>query len=166
MNEQINQRYGKVEQVALYTPDIKKAITLHKAVLGLNQWTNDVVTAQGTCFGKAIDGGSVGNLAFNYDLGIEFELLNYVKGINWHSERGRNLDETFLSHMGWHVDDIESEKKYLYDNFGIEVAQELFTQNHTNEFLKENKRTYHYCVFDTLEALGWDLKLIKRIDHA
>lgn len=161
---QIEVRYGKIDQVAIYCPNIDLTIVNHNTMLGTKDWVRDQVTATGECFGKEIVGGSVGNLAFNYEMGYEFELLNYQQGDNWHGVRGRDLTKTFLSHKGFHVEEIDNEKKFLYDTYKIKVAQELFTTNHTNEFLKNNGRKYHYCVFDTLDQLGWDLKLIQRIE--
>jgi hypothetical protein len=45
----------------------------------------------------------------------------------------------------------------------INVAQEVFTESHTNPVIA-GKRSYNYVIFDTREILGVDLKFIVRIN--
>jgi hypothetical protein len=150
----------KFEQIAIHVPNIEKAIDEYKR-LGIVDWNFDEVTAHGTVFGKNVD-CSIGQLAFNYDFGYEFELLHYKKGNNWHKARGRNLNKPFLSHKAYHVDDIEAEKE-KFKSMGIEICQELWTDNHSSPYLIEKARKYHYVIFDTFYEFGYDIKLIQRI---
>jgi hypothetical protein len=54
--------------------------------------------------------------------------------------------------------------KERMESESIPIIQEVYTQSHTNPFLLENGRRYHYVIFDTQRLLGFDLKLIRRID--
>ena len=49
---------------------------------------------------------------------------------------------------------------------GYKVAQEVLTDSHTNEYLLQQKRKYHYVIFNTREEFGFDVKLIVRIENA
>ena len=155
-------RYEKIEQIALHVPSIDIYIkTLSK--IGIGEWSRDEVTASGYVFGKEVK-NSVAHLAFNYQCGYEFELLSYQQGNNWHKARGTDLTQPFLSHKGFHVENIEEDIQYMEDR-GIGIAQELWTEKHTNEHVTSKNRTYHYCVFNTRDFMGFDLKLIQRIQH-
>ena len=100
---------------------------------------------------------------FNYDLisGKEFEVLNYTSGRNWIDERG---DRNVVSHLGMHCTNAEliKWKEFFKERF-IEVAQEVFTDSHTNPAIA-GKRSYNYVIFDTQHILGVDLKFIVRIN--
>lgn len=168
-----------IEQIAYFVKGGRAELDAAKEnfkALGCVNWTDDTVTAKGTVFGVPVK-KSVGNLSFCYDIpGVELELLNYAEGKNWHQERLVEMNNTekagvkvdfanniFLSHMGYHVDDAVAEASRL----GYPIAQELFTQEHTNEYLTTGKgagRKYHYIVFDTVKELGFDLKIIQRIN--
>ena len=146
----------KIEQVAIYSKQPEKLIEALK-ILGCDDWQHDHVVANGKVHG--IEGRNEADLAFNYQLGnFEFEILNYTAGINWHD--GKDRTKPFLSHLGIHVDDVESVKKE-FKELGIPVVQEVETESHTNKKIK-GKRTYHYVIFDTCELFGFDLKLIQR----
>ena len=51
----------------------------------------------------------------------------------------------------------------FFENRDIEVAQEVFTDSHTNPVIA-GKRSYNYVIFDTKNILGVDLKFIVRIN--
>jgi len=72
-----------------------------------------------------------------------------------------------VSHIGMHCTEEELERfRQKLNTMGIKVAQEVFTRSHTNEFLIEQKRKYHYVIFDTRAILGVDLKFIVRRENA
>lgn len=148
------------EQIAYATEDPEKLMR-NFVLLGADTWTKDTVVAKGTVFGKEVE--NTAELYFNYQLGFELEILRYIDGPNWHEQRNPEGAETFKSHMGLHVtkekmDEIKSNMKQV----GVEIAQEVWTQSHTNAHIK-GKRKYHYVVFDSIETFGFDLKLIERI---
>ncbi len=163
----------KFEQVAFYVPDIAKAKIAYRA-LGCNVWKDDTVTAKGRVGlrNQAIDGVdtvNVAQLAFNYDLGTELELITYVAGSNWHNDQGRvDLDgqtaNGFMSHMSYHVTNMDVEVKRLKSTGLGHVIQDVKTLSHTNPYLIEQKRKYRYVIFSTRAYLGFDVKLIQRLE--
>jgi 4-hydroxyphenylpyruvate dioxygenase-like putative hemolysin len=153
----------KVEQIALCPKDPAAAIELLTA-LGAENWARDHVVASGQVFG--VDGRNEADLAFNYDLvsgGKEFEVLHYTDGLNWMGEESR---VNSVSHLGMHCNAEELEEfKAFFAGRGIAIAQEVFTDSHTNPVIA-GKRKYNYVIFDCKEILGTDIKLIVRIDEA
>jgi len=151
----------KVEQIAFATDNPEKLIETLKT-LGLTEWVQDYVVADGFVFGKETQ--NVAELNFNYQLGFELEILKYIGGSNWHEKRN-NFEQSpvFQSHLGYHAtgEQIDDMKAKMAD-IGIGIAQEVWTKAHTNPVIN-NKRKYHYVVFDSKQSLGFDLKLIERI---
>lgn len=151
----------KVEQIALCPKDPAAAIELLIA-LGAENWARDHVVASGFVYG--VDGTNEADLAFNYDLvsgGKEFEVLHYTDGLNWMAEPSR---VNSVSHLGMHcsAEELEEFMKFFQAR-GIAIAQEVFTDSHTNPVIA-GKRKYNYVIFSTKEILGTDIKLIVRID--
>lgn len=163
----------KIEQIAFYTNDIDNAKLMYGQMYGVKDWKEDIVTARGRVWcptgGEFGNGGyelgvvNVAHLCFNYDLGFELELIKYESGMNWHAN-GRRIGDIFPSHMAYHVEDMQKEVK-RYEGAGLRVAQEVKTLSHTNEYLLTTGRKYHYVIFDSRNVLGFDLKLIKRIEN-
>ncbi len=163
----------KIEQIAIASKDPLALITALNAVFGLKEgsWVHDLVTAQGKVFG--VEAINVAQLHFNYDLGFELEVLRYEAGNNWHNQRNKHPNEdqeedwllpNVLSHIGFHVTEIEMvdwRNKML--RLGFNIAQDVTTISHTNPAIA-GKRKYRYVVFDSIDKLGFDLKLIQRID--
>ncbi|WVW37809.1 glyoxylase/dioxygenase superfamily protein [Aeromonas phage Gekk3-15] len=155
----------QIQQVAIVPTHAQDAIELLSA-LGLTEWVTDNVTAHGTVFSIPVD-VSKANLNFNYQAGgsdpeaqkpLEFEVLEYTQGNNWMQGATR------VSHLGMHC--TEEELAQYFDFFKerkIQVAQELFTDDHTNPHIA-GKRKYHYVIFATFPILGVDLKFIVRHD--
>lgn len=155
-----------VEQIALCPKDPKAAMTLLLA-LGLNDWVSDHVTASGVVFGDSCTNEA--DLRFNYQVTrkpkstpLELELLTYTSGGNW-----MYASQPRVSHLGMHCTEEELlEWKAKFELLGIGIAQEVFTDAHTNAHLLKLGRKYHYTIFDTYDILGVDLKFIVRIDAA
>lgn len=148
----------KIEQIAYVTdrPDALKMILGSR--LGLKTWNEDEVVARGWVWGQ----GPVVNrakLLFNHEMGIEYEILHYIEGENWH----RHIRDTGVqpSHLGTHVEDLEGAVAHFSQYYGI--AQRVETVAHANGYLRSVKRRYNYVVFDSRQELGFDLKLIQRI---
>lgn len=150
-----------VEQIAICPKDPDAAIELLTA-LGAGEWAKDHVVAVGKVFG--FEKSNSANLAFNYEVctgGKEFEVLHYTSGLNWMEEPSRINS---VSHLGMHCSAEELvEFKDFFRQRGIAIAQEVFTQSHTNPVIA-GKRRYNYCIFDTKEILGVDLKFIVRME--
>ena len=156
----------KIEQIAI-CPKHPKAARALLAALGLDIWVEDVVAASGTVFEGKDKVYNVANLAFNYqgtpDAGqpLELEILDYKIGDNWMARRAQSV-----SHLGMHCteDELAGWRAKFAEN-KIGVAQEVFTEAHSNPAIKDSRR-YHYVVFNTRDVLGVDLKFIVRRDLA
>lgn len=156
----------QVEQLALAPVNSDVAREFLEAI-GLTQWFEDHVVARGFVYG---DGPKVNeaNLSFNYQATpeerkpLELEILNYTEGTNWvDAGAGRNN----VSHLGMHVTDEELDSwRELMASRGIEVAQEVITQSHTNPGIKDSRR-YNYVIFSTKHLIGVDLKFILRLPY-
>lgn len=154
-----------IEQIALCPPDPKKAIRM-LSELGLDEWVKDHVVAEGKVYGQS--GKNEADLAFNYqntrtaDKPLELEVLHYTSGPNWMAHR-----RPMVSHLGVHctAEELEGFRRKFAD-MEIRVAQEVFTESHTNPFLLETGRKYQYVIFDTYDVLGVDLKFIVRRERA
>lgn len=164
----------KIEQVALYPQDPNLALAFLIAI-GLDDWAKDIVLAHGPVYSQPPDFNKA-HLHFNYQATrglpaqlpsiqdapkpLELEVLHYVEGSHWMQRRGPSV-----SHLGMHCSDDELvEWRKLLASLGIEVAQEVFTQLHTNPVIA-GQRWYNYVIFDTRHILGVDLKFIVRYNE-
>jgi hypothetical protein len=158
----------KVEQLAIATSNPSRAISLLQGILGVSdKWVYDTVTTKGKVGILATDEEeTVAKLAFNYDLGFELEVLSYQSGPNWLALKGKGMsEEPSISHVGMHVTLEEmGQWRAKMKSLGIPVIQEVFTQDHTNPYLVDNGRKYEYVIFDTEKLLGFDFKIIRRIE--
>lgn len=151
-----------IEQIALCPVDPVRAKELLQAI-GLTDWIDDHVVARG--FVKGIgEGVNEADLRFNYQATrpdakpLEVEILHYTDGPNWMQRHAPSV-----SHLGMHVTAQElAEIRTKMDDLNVRVAQEVFTESHTNAFLIETGRKYQYVIFDTRAILGVDLKFIVR----
>ena len=150
-----------IEQIAI-CPENPIAAKKLLSEMGAVEWTEDHVVATGNVFAKG--GTNEADLSFNYDIfaGKEFEILNYTSGRNWVDETTTNRN--VVSHLGMHctADELLKWRKFFRDR-GIQIAQEVFTDSHTNPVIA-GKRSYNYVIFDTRKILGVDLKFIVRIE--
>lgn len=160
----------KLEQVAIYAEDPEKVIRGLGERAGLTQWTRDIAIADGYVFGEPVY-DVIGELAFNYQAVVELEVLHYRTPLHWHAVRrargafpANQSISMFPSHMGMHVEDMAL-ARLPYEALGWKVAQELWTKSHTNQYLLDRGRTYHYVVWDSRGIIGFDLKLIQRIER-
>lgn len=162
----------KMDQLAFYADTDVQANRI-KDQLGLidAEWIKDTVTAKSEVWPFSTE-ENVAELQFNYSLGIELEILRYVKGCSWHHQnplavkggfdrKGANLP--FISHVGIHLEDNEDFPEMRY----CPLVQETFTISHTSEYLtKEGSpgfgRKYHYRIFEL--SPGSYIKYIRRIN--
>lgn len=172
----------KIDQVAIATLDSEKLVNTFKK-MGLTDWIHDEVVAIGDVRDD-VNCTNSAKLNFNYQMGIEFEILEYIGGKSWHDEvRKLEGGANFLSHIGFHIhdqkeviagageitipaEDILQELKEKIIKAGYKIVQEVWTDSHTNQYLIDQKRKYHYVIFDTREELGFDIKLIVRRQDA
>jgi len=153
----------KIEQIAFF--GTYRPINLHymNRIFGMRQWTEDHATGMVCVYGSISPKPITARLAFNEEAGIQFELLDYDENTSWLDQRdGGRLSRPVLSHIGCHVDSVKEELAEL----PFELAQLMVTFQHTNPFLVESKRTYIYAVLDSQSELGFDLKLIQRVENA
>ena len=149
----------KMDQIAFYCADalaadmVKKKFGLEKA-----DWVHDTVTAKSSVWGFEPE-TNVAELQFNYDLGVELEILRYIEGPSWHGLNAQ-LRLPFISHIGIHLDDGEEFPAMT----GCRLVQETFTQSHTAAYLTTGPaagRKYHYRIFELGHSTF--IKYIRRI---
>lgn len=162
----------KIDQIAFYcqTEEAEKII---KATFGLtdeSKWTKDKAISTNVIYplhGNAYHCRAIGELQFNYDLGIELEILRYTTGSSWHNHlptmialRGSMLP--FLSHVGIHLDDGENfpDETFMNESRCWRLVQETTTHQHTNPYLLKKRRTYQYKIYESVP--GTYIKYIKR----
>lgn len=157
----------KIEQIAIGSKNSEQVVKNLSEVLGLSDWSKDTVTVDGLVNEKKCF-GTVADLNFNYELGpFEFEILQYKEGDNWHNNLYENNIaefQNFLSHLGLHIDDPKeflSVKRRL--SLFFPIVQDVVTKSHTNEAIKDSRR-YRYIIFDSRDEIGFDLKIIQRLD--
>lgn len=149
----------QIEQVALCPAYTKEALKLLKD-MGISEFVKDRVVAKGFVFGEKAFNKA--DLNFNYtglQKARELEVLDYVEGDNW-----MKFQPSAVSHFGMHCTAEELfEWRKFFAKRGVEVAQEVMTQSHTNPHIK-GKRWYNYVIFKTRQILGVDIKFIVRRD--
>lgn len=154
----------KIDQLAFIARNdtdemlIKRFLRLDKA-----DWTEDHVVAKGYVRGVEGEAENTAKLLFNYDLGVEVEILRYTDGPNYPEIGG--VPSGNLAHIGMHVEKGSSVPEGLQDFvFAVPMIQQVITQSHTNEFLLSTGRRYRYTIYDTKPLFGVYLKVIERIE--
>lgn len=156
---------NKIDQIAFYA-DSEWAEDLVKKHFGLQHatWIVDHVVGRSIVYG--VEGINEAKLQFNYDLGIEVEILRYTKGGSWHHNfirSGRAISHiglAFISHIGLHVEEFPE----IYE--AGTLVQETWTQSHTSDYLTKPDspgfgRKYHYRIYEI--GARCYIKYIKRI---
>lgn len=145
---------GTLDQVA-YISHSEADTRAIKEQLGLQdaEWVEDICVASGTV--RGLPGTNTARLLFNYDMGVEVEILQYLDGPNYASQ----LNSGRICHIGIHDDGTGS-----VPTFPATVVQQVVTETHTNPFLLETGRQYRYTIYDTLNTLGVYTKVIERIE--
>lgn len=157
----------KFDQICCYAHTLAHAENI-KASFGISKgkWVEDIVTGDVKVWerGKMHEAGvSVGKLLFNYDLGIEFEILQYLAGPHWQTLRSEfQSRKGMISHFGFH---LENEEPWPEIDETL-LAQEMITTAHTNPFLVFRGRRYHYKIYDLRETTGAYHKFIRRIERS
>lgn len=154
----------KIDQIAFLARSygdvaaIKKQFRLTDA-----SWTTDTVVARGYVRGSAPKAENTAQLHFNYDLGVELEILHYVDGDNYPDVGG--VPSCHLCHIGAHVQrDVRIPAALQGFVLASPIIQQVETISHTNSFLVSNGRRYKYTIYDTRLFLGVYFKVIERIE--
>ncbi len=146
----------KFDQLAVVTADVD-ALARQRALMEMMgaQFAEDVVEAVGCNVSGAFIHNTA-HLLFDYQTWpMEFELLCYVTGWNWHMLRQLALPT--VSHFGVHIDS-RAEMEVWRERSA--VLQEVVTISHTNPEIASSRR-YHYMILDL--PLGAQLKMIRRL---
>lgn len=160
----------KMDQIAFYSLTEKggMASLMIKESLGLidKHWIEDTVTCVNKvypAYKQPIMGQAKGHLQYNYDLGIELEILRYNEGPSWHEHLpplysiiNNTTGRPYLSHIGIHLADDEDFPAML----SWRLVQETKTKHHTNPYVNEKRRLYEFRIFESVP--GTYLKFIKR----
>lgn len=152
--------HGKIDQLAFISYGEYDTLMI-KQSLGLMaaDWTEDIVVAKGEV--RGVPGENTARLLFNYDMGIEVEILQYTAGPNYASQ----LTGGRICHVGIHADKFSVREGIVEAPiFNAPVIQRVETQSHTNPFLLSNDRKYRYTIYDTIATLGVYMKVIERIE--
>lgn len=148
----------KMDQIAFYAVDQEHENKI-KAALGLaeKEWKEDIVEATGQIRGENKLSNKA-HLQFNYDLGMEVEIIRYLEGEHWHMDNPLFIRrDLFISHVGIHL-----EKDEDFPKVDLKLVQEVWTKKHTSPYLNEIGRTYHYRIYEVNP--GSYIKYIKRIE--
>ena len=154
----------KMDQIAFYCAD-DKAEAIIKSHFGLEnaEWKQDTVTARSVIGDDDNPITNVGYLQFNYDLGIELEILRYSEDSeHWHVDQVfkqsmLKMIYPFISHVGVHCDEFP-----VVDNKFFKLVQETWTISHTNPYVIEKGRRYHYRIYQCKGSRSY-IKYIKRV---
>jgi len=164
----------KIDQLAFLARSDEDEAAIKKQLRLTNaNWVEDYVVAEGYVRGgrKAGDlrgqpSRNTAKLMFNYDMGVEIEILRYTEGHNYADEAG--IKSCTLCHIGAHVNKGSSINELPpalhHFVFASPIIQEVLTKSHTNEFLLTTGRRYKYTIYDTLPLLGVFMKVIERIE--
>lgn len=154
----------KIDQIAFLARNdqdeamIKKLLRLDNAA-----WVEDYVEAEGYVRGHGEAGRNKAKLLFNYDLGIEVEILRYLDGPNY-PDIGEVGSGT-VAHIGMHVEKGQQIPIELQDFvFAGPMIQQVVTKTHSNQFLIDTGRRYRYTIYDTKSLIGVYLKVIERLE--
>lgn len=145
---------GKLDQIAFVVDNDDDELAI-KRRFGLEHadWTEDHVLAHGTVRGASAENQA--KLLFNYDLGIELEILRYTAGERYTED----LDSGDMCHIGFHYSGVGP-----VPSFDAPIIQQVETVSHTNEFLVTSGRRYRYTIYDTYSEHGVYMKVIERIE--
>lgn len=161
-------------QVAMYCPDGVDDAVKFWTDGGFTNWIRDEAELKGLLYNgfdcenpehdhQVESVVTSATMAFNYDImPMELEFLHYRGPSRWQGADGRGASP-FISHMSTYVDDVIWETRRCIEAFGIKPFHRFITQNHTNPGVVGKKR-FIESIFHTRINLGYDLKLIQKVD--
>lgn len=154
-------------QVAIFCPRGADAAVAHWEELGYDNWIEDNAELKGLLMNHHTGGYeetvTKARMLFNYDImPMELEFLEYYGPSRWQVEQNMGVDP-FISHMSVYVDDVIAETQRLVGLLGKKPFHRFITQNHSNPGVVGKKR-FIESIFDTRDFLGYDTKLIQKVD--
>jgi hypothetical protein len=160
----------KIDQLAFLARSDEDELAIKKQLrLSDAHWVEDEVVATGFVRGSRKAGEprkqatNRAKLLFNYDLGLEVEILRYIEGANY-ADVG-HVNSCQLCHIGAHVEKGKQLPETMQNwVVAAPIIQQVETQTHTNEFLLKTGRRYRYTIYDTKHFLGVYFKVIERLE--
>ncbi len=150
-----------LDQLAYYAHNEAQVLEI-KRMFGLENanWVEDIAEGNVYLQGSRKPKRSRAHLRFNYDLGVELEILTYLDGAHWHLGKDWFLDrQPAVSHIGFHMNDGELPPPHVLQHGNL--VQVMDTDRHTNDYVTSRGRTYHYKIYEM--PFGPDLKYIWRM---
>lgn len=150
----------KLDQIAFIArSDEDERLIKSSLGLSLADWTEDECVAKGSVRGHPGEQTNRAKLLFNYDMGIEVEILRYIEGANYADVN--QIPSCQMCHIGFHVE--KGAKVPSTSPFKFPIQQCVVTQTHTNQFLIDSGRRYRYTIYDSTAVFGTHLKVIERL---
>jgi hypothetical protein len=157
----------KMDQIAIAVTDERQAtVVMNHFGLQAKPWIEDIVTCQSWVLGAGQhEHRNVAHLRFNYDLGMEFEIIRWTEGPSWHLRSPwYGLNSPFFSHMGVHLEEGED---WPMETNDCKLMQKTRTLTHSNPAYSDPKsRLYHRQYTYRIYAFspGTYVKYIRRIN--
>lgn len=158
----------KIDQIAFACySDVQEQQIKDKLGLSNAKWVEDEVVANGFVYPRGFERTNRAKLLFNYDFGIEVEILRYLEGDNY--LQNQLIPGGHICHVGMHLEKgktlpdmrIGSGTKHTFD---FSIVQQVETESHTNQFLVDTGRRYRYTIYDAKAFFGTNLKVIERLE--
>lgn len=151
-------------QLAIYHPEPNAAIRFLSGI-GFNDWHRDSAKLKGLL----VTGGSMrqteisAEMVFNYQIlnGRELEFVSYLN--HPHPRYGREV-APFISHLSAYVEDVQKSAEDIESEFGMIPFHRFDTGNHTNPRVA-GKKFFREAIYQTRQKLGFDLKLIEKVEE-
>lgn len=152
----------KFHQVAIYHAWPEKAVEDWTG-MGYSKWIHDSATLTGTEWFE--QSSKIGYMWFNYDiLPMELEYVRYDSPTR-HSGDERTGDTPFISHMSTYVDDVDATVHRINQEHDWLPYHQFLTGEHRNPAVIERGLRFKEAIYDTRGLLGFDIKLIQRIER-
>lgn len=165
----------KITQIAIYVPNQKKASDAMRQIFGRSiHKYNDDMMMRGYFNGKEFPPIDLPlSLVFFHGIidDVEIEYIKSNDEKHWHYNKiAADPNQPFLSHLGIYCDDEEFYhwNTYLEDS-GFKKLQNSMSYNHTNKRAgdgESSSRNYHDIIFYTEKAIGFNIKLTRRVNNA
>jgi hypothetical protein len=156
----------KMDQIAVAVTNAQQRdVVMEHFNLKERPWINDIVTCRSWVLGEGHkEHQNVAHLMFNYSMHMEFEIIQWLEGPNWHLRSPwYGLGNPFFSHVGVHLDEWEA---WPTETNTCRLVQKTITLEHTNTDFSNPRselfgRQYQYQIYAF--SPGCYFKYIKRI---
>lgn len=166
----------QMHQVAIFCPGSANGPVAFWTDAGFTNWIEDNAVLVGELTRPAqypipamkLPGSQAGRvhtqarMLFNYDImPMELEFLEYHGPSRWDAVGSH--EDPFISHVSTYVDDVIWETKRVMGLTGEPPFHRFITTDHTNPGVVGKKR-FIESIFDLRSIMGFDLKLIQKVD--